>query len=893
MTRLPVRFALFALVVAAAMPAGAQTVSVVVRDTAAVIAAPAATFTTALRIVNGSAARIALVPRITVPAEWSVPMGTLPFALAAGETDSWIVGIRVPTRAPAGRYIIAISAADSAGRQVVRDSIAVQVSAQRGLELSLTNRPTYSVSGEMYRTMFLLQNRGNVAANVSLAVASSLGGRAALDSSRILLAAGETRPVTVRVSTLTKGVRAQDDVVELHATDNADTSVTALASARVTIVQEANAAEPLHRVASTLRLRAANASAGVSPFELMGAGALREGGTEQLSFVMRGSAGRHSQFGDQDEYRVQLRGNGYSARVGDALYHVSELTSSGQFGSGAGVDVEQGVFAAGAFAQRFRHQFDAPTEQGVYASAIGSTLFGAPKLTVSGVSRSGRFAGQVLGSNLKMTPMNGMAVELEVAGSTGPTGRGVAGTARVSGGEAVHYDVGTVTADDEFSGITRGSSHSYATVSGNATTDVRLSATVASHASSGVNFGMQAPQAFRTTTLMVEYSSKLSLQYASATRSSSYGDLHFGEAQRGLLARGEESFGRTRIWGAVGGGFATSSTADRRVYHELTLGAATTVGENSFSFYGETSDGMSITRGGGHLLTLGGDAQVKVGPMTRLSVSGFQSSMLEHGDRFSQLDGAVSQQLPTGSTVSLRVRLMGNTREAGTRQIAFLEYAMPLQMPVGRTHAAGRVRGRVVDQETGRGVAGTLVRLGPQAAITDENGNVAFAGLPAGEYRLTLAQQSAQTASVFTGKSTVVVDSTHRTPTMFSLAIERAGSVMGSVRQMAVARTGLESEADSLADTGPLNGIAITLIGVSDTLFVTTDAAGAFHLPEMASGNWLLKVTSDAPLGFRWEPAERAILVQPAATNKVVFRSVPRRRAVQVQSGEISSAKQK
>ena len=887
MTRLPVRFALFALVAAGATPSAAQTVSVTARDTAAVVAAPAATVTTALRITNGTADRVALVPRISLPAEWSAPMGTLPFALNAGESDSWIVGVRVPAKAPAGRYIIAVSAADSAGRVVARDSIAIVVSARRSLEISLTNRPTYSVSGEMYRATFVLQNRGNVAATVDVYAVSSLGGRVSLDASRVALAAGETRPVVVRVSTLTKGLQAQDDVLELHIADNADTSVTAIASARVTIVQEANSAEPLHRVASTLRLRAAGASAGVSPFELMGGGALRDGGSEQLSFVMRGSPGKLSQFGDQDEYRLELRGNGYAAKVGDALYQVSELTTSGQMGSGAGVKLEQGAFSAGAYAQRFRRQFDAPNEQAAFAAVTGAELFGAPKFTLSGVNRSGRFAGQVLGSALSMTPAAGAKVELELAGSTSPSGRGVATSARVSGGDAVHYDVGRQAADDKFAGVTRGAAHSYAAVSGRATSDIRLNATLASHTSSGINFGLAAPQSFRTATFGAEFNSRFSLQYGSATRTSDFGELHYGETQRGLLARGEESFGATRLWGAIGGGVATSGSNTRTGYHELTLGAATNIGENSFSAYGETSNGMVITRGGGRLLTIGGDARVKVGPMTHLSVTGFQSSELTSGERYSQLDGGVSQTLRTGSTVSLRVRLNGNSREAGAHQIAFLEYQMPLQMPVGRMHTSGRVRGRVVDQETGKGVAGTLVRLGPQAAITDENGNVAFAGLPAGEYRLTLAQQAAQTPSIFTGTPTVVVDSLHRTPTTFSLAVERAGSVQGSVRQMIVARTGIESAPDSLADGGPLSGISVALIGVRDTLYVTSDAAGLFNFSEVTSGTWLLRISSDAPLGARWETEETAVVVQPATTQKISLRSLPRRRAIRITNGEI------
>ena len=245
----------------------------------------------------------------------------------------------------------------------------------------------------------------------------------------------------------------------------ADTSISAVASSRVTIVQQANSSEPLHRVASQLRLRAADASAGVSPYELIGSGLLRDGGTEQLSFVMRGSAGKSSQFGDQDEYRVEVKGTHYTARVGDALYKVSSLTSSGQAGFGGGLDIREGPFSAGAFAQRFRFQPDGATERGAYVSARGDELFGAPQLTVSGLSRTGGYdAGNVLGTGATLTPMDGTTVELEVAGSNGALGCGSAHTARISGGDKVRYDFGHIDGDDQFAGVARGQQHDYFSV---------------------------------------------------------------------------------------------------------------------------------------------------------------------------------------------------------------------------------------------------------------------------------------------------------------------------------------------------------------------------------------------------------------------------------------------
>ena len=879
--------AFVALTMTGALSVGAQSIVVAARDSVTPAAEPGATVTTALRITNRGAASVTLSPRVAAPSEWPVPLGALPFELAAGETDSWIVSLRVPARSPAGKYVVALSATDGAGVVRVRDSIVVTVSAQRRLELSLTHRPTYAVSGETYSTGFLLSNRGNVATTVALGAVSVLGGRVVMDATEMKLAAGESQSLGVRVSTVMQGQESRDDVLELHATDLSDTSVTAIASARVTIVQKANASEPLHRVASQLRLRAADASAGVSPFELSGAGALRDGGSEQLSFVLRSSAGPASQFGDQDEYRIELRGTNYTARVGDGLYGNSFLTTSGQFGFGAGMELRQGALSGGAFAQRFRLQPNGPTERGVYMSARADDMFAAPRVGLTGVTRSGgAYEGKVLGTNTTLHPIGDAVVELEMAGSTGPLGRGVARTAHVMGGDRVRYDLSHIWANDNFAGTARGAQHDYATISTRPWAELQLTASTGAHRSSGAILGVQAPQFFRVSTLAMEYATRFSLQYSFLTRTSEVMSSQYGEYQRGVSARGEQSFGRTRIWGGAGVGTASGGLTAPHGYHELNLGASSQFDKAIVSLYGETSQGMAISRGADHLLTAGGDARLQIGEQTMITVNGFQTVVLSGTDRYVQLEAGVSRLLPTGSTVSLRVRIADNASITTAKQIAFLEYSMPLQMPVGRAHTAGRVRGRVIDQESGRGIAGALVRLGPQAAITDGEGRVAFAGLPAGEYRLSLAQQSSQAPTVFTGDPTVRVDSARTAPTTFALSIERAGSVTGTVRHMAVMRTGLEASPDSLADAGPLAGVAVALVGVRDTLFATTDVAGSFRFAEVTSGAWILKVITEAQAGTKWEPSEIDVDVKPGVKRAVSVRQVPRRRAVQMIPGD-------
>jgi len=154
-------------------------------------------------------------------------------------------------------------------------------------------------------------------------------------------------------------------------------------------------------------------------------------------------------------------------------------------------------------------------------------------------------------------------------------------------------------------------------------------------------------------------------------------------------------------------------------------------------------------------------------------------------------------------------------------------------------------------------------------------------------FRLSIAQQRTQTPTVFTGDATVTVDSARRVPTTFALAVQRAGVVEGSVRQMSVARTSLANAPDSLADAGPLNAITLALIGVRDTVYASTDANGSFRFGEVSLGSWVLKVVTEPGTGTRWEPAEIDVSVQPGATRTIAFRQVPRRRSVHMISGEV------
>ncbi|MEO8560636.1 MAG: hypothetical protein ABI601_01085 [bacterium] len=847
------------------------------------------TVTAALRLANLLDDTVLVTPHVAAPADWTVLLGGLPFRLAPREEDSWLVTVLIPTRAAAGRYVIPLSA-EAGGARVAEDSLVVQVGERRAIDLVLTDEPTYALSGAEWRASFRMRNTGNVATTIAFRATSALGRAPIIEPAAMTLAANESRVVRVRSSTALADRESHDDVLELFATDQADTSVNAVASTRVTIVQRAGRAESRHTVASTLRLRAVEPGVGVSPFEMTGAGKLREGGDEQVDFTLRGPAGPVSLFGDRDQYSLAIRAPTYEARVGDALYGSALLLTTGQIGAGAGVDVMHGSFGFGGYVNRARYQRDGATEQSAFVSTKRDGITDSPLLTVTALNRTGSYlAGRLLDASSTLHPVGDMRVSLELAGSQSANGTGLGHAVHASGGKRIAYDVSHIMGDATFAGVTRGNRHDYASVSTELSDDLQLSASASSHRSQGESRFPMLASGLRTAALELSYSSRFSLRYSSMTRSALQPDGRGDASQHSIGGRVGQAFGTTQVWGS--GDFGVSNddlTSAHRAYRSLAWGASTVAAGQSFSLFGESHEGAAVTLGANRFASYGGDVTLHLGHATTLSADAIQTRIPSlRAAEYGQIDARLARVLPNGSTATLRARGMSGLGAAmfGSR-IVFLEYAMPLRLPTDEIRSTGRVRGQVVNEETGRGVAGALVRLGPQAAITDERGRVAFAGVPAGEYRLSLSRQTPTRDIARAGDVTVRVDSGVTQASTFTVAVKRAGTIAGSVREMTVARTGIGAEADSLADGGALEGTMVALIGARDTLYRPTDAAGRFEFTDVVGGSWTLQIADPAPPLARWTPRSIPVTLAPGERAQVEFRRVPRKVDVRIINGD-------
>jgi hypothetical protein len=848
------------------------------------------TLTFAVHVTNRTSDSVAVQPRVTPPADWVALLGIIPFTLPAHASDSWLLSLRIPTRARAGRYTVAFSARDGAGRILLRDSIEVELQVKHGVTVTLTEHPSYAVSSTPYRVAVVVQNRGNVDATYALSGVSSLGGTVSIARS-ISLAPDETRTVRMDVASAIVGQQSLDDIAMVRAVDMADTTMTARASSQVTIVQRANASDPKHTVAATLRLRAAGPSTGVSPVELVAAGALRDGGSERVDVVLRSRVSNGYSLGDQEEYRVGLQGTNYRVQLGDAVFNSSPLTSAGQRGAGAGVDVGDSTFGASAYAQAFRFQPGLGREQGGALRVGAPNVIGSPLFGVSVVSRNGGLdAGDLLSTSARLHPADGMSLDFELAGSRSVAGTGSARTVRFSGGTLVHVSLGHLAADPTFAGYARGGTSDFASVSTAPWNKLQFSAS-GNRYRRALSDILAGPEELQQSSLLeMRYDGHYSLGYVDQTRSASFIVRSGLVTNRGVVARADGAFGLVRAYGSAELGRSHDGTIGTigTGYNQLSAGFSAPIGPHTISVYGQSSQGAALLRGADRVLSFGADLQAQLAAHTTFTLSGSQSRTIVPDGGYSLLDARVAQTLSNGATLGLRMRVGGVdfTDVTSRQRQAYLEYSVPLRLPTGPARSAGRVHGQVVEQGSGRGLPGALVRLGPQSAITDDEGRVAFAGLPAGAYRLTLAQQPASGTTVFNGDPNVRVEANNHAAVDFHVAVEAGGTIDGTVRRLLIARTGLETEADSLGDGGPLEGVTVSLSGVRDTLYRSSDAVGNFQFTDVPSGSWTLRILGDTPTQAEWTPDHVTVTIGSGERRTIGFRLSPKRRRVKIQSGD-------
>ena len=890
MNTTPRSFALASLVlalVAGANDARSQGSTVTVRSSRTEIGsvAPGGVFTAPFAIVNHTNDSIQISPVITLPTGWTTVNSAAPAAIAPNAMELWLVSVSAPPAAPAGTYVL--RAGIRAGSVTVVDSAVIAIAERRELDVRSVNAPSFVLSGESYDAHFVVRNRGNVPVRVSLRATSNHGKAPTLSATQINIAGGASSTVTATVAIAAGVTRSVQDVLEILAVDmNADT-VRAETSVETTIIPNGNVGPEFWTIPGQLSFRAAATGAGVSPFIASGTGRISETSDVSVDFSIHAATGVSSMFGEREEYRLGLKNTRGGVRLGDDSYGFSLLTSTGGQGTGAEVRGQSDNIVGGAYVQRNRWTPNAATEA---AAMIGTsaTRKTSASLVMLERGKSG-MASRVMAGTAQTTIMSSH-LELETAASDSQHVGGGAGIVRVYGDAPTFtYDIGGQRASNDFAGAQRASSDEHLTLSGQKVGAVMVSAMTSIHTMNPTAQSAGFGQRIATSMLTANFTNGVAVEFERFDRADRGTMSAIRGNQQSLRVRGQYALGRVDLSGDLQRGVvAQADSASTRGFTTLNASARVMVAKDQYvSMFTDVTDGRGLGAGGVGTLTAGGNTDLRLARATSLRMTGSVTAQRDNLAAWVGQGDVAVEQTVRQSIVALRARISqsGSPAIASTNALYF-EVRTPLHLPTSRLNLGGRARAQVVDAATGRGVAGALVRLGEQAAITDKSGAAYFKGLALGEYH-AVVDGGIAAGQLVSGGDQINVTSTNRSPVAFTMSIARGAHVAARLRRFEKNVNAAPNGVDSLTDVGAIGQAVVALISARDTMWQSSDDRGRIDFGSVAPGHYKVAVVAgDVPEFMAYEKKEIDVDVIAGEQREVELRLLPVSRPVEFVGSE-------
>ncbi len=889
------RVASIAAIVAVGLPLSVAGAQVSMRATTASLTVDEGMVVTAVfALTNAARDSVTLRTTLELPKGWVNVAGFAPHSLAGGATDTWIAGITVPASAAAGRYVV--RGGVSAGMRTASDSVVVIVGERRSLEVLPVETPRWAVMGSPYQAVFLVRNRGNVSSSLTFTGTTSRGARASATPPSATLAPGASTRVTIAVQSPARAERAMDDVIEIAVVDPRDTSATVMASTRTTLVPNGGSTHQFESVPATIALRSTSGTAGVAPAVLSGAGTIN-GTNTRVDFLLQAPTNERGPvgFGERDEYRLSVQSPHFGLRLGDHVYGWSMLTSTGSLGTGGELRGTLGGVEAGAYVQRPRWSPSTRSEEGA-SIGVGSDSIGhiaATGLLRQPLSGSAVRAGGLTG-NLRLSPF--LTLEADGAMSDSGAARGNAFHARIAGSSPrISYEAGTMRASAAFAGPLGGNITDGASISTKLSEALTFSANAHRNAWTARTVTERTSvQKMTTASGELSWKGATTLQYGWLSRKDADASLGNDGVQQGVrLTTSRKVLGAMITAGAERGIVSRTGSDSSGSYVQALLSMNAEAGAHgSFGITTTFNRGVTLTGATNGVLDFGVNATLKLpfglsfavaGSARRAELGVLDSS----GAWFSVMDASLGRTFSNGATLGIHARTLQSPYASDKRNSSamYLEYRAPLHVPVVRASQKGRVVGRVTNADDHTPVAGVLVRLGTEAAVTDNNGRVRFSGVDAALHRVSIEATGAAAGAMLTGD--VVVDTRGQSskPTEFSVQVARGAHVTASVRSFS--RTGtLGAAADTLVEAGALADVVVKLAGARDTLYQATDDQGRVDFGNVVPGSYVLTVrASDAPEGAKFENERLELTLAAGEQQAAKFRTIPRPRAVRILDG--------
>jgi hypothetical protein len=797
---------------------------------------------------------------------------------------SYMIGVAVPSRTAAGRYQIDLLVRSGNERAVAHAWI--DVPEQRELSLSILESPELVISGTELKGRFLLSNRGNSRASVRVRLRTARFHMA--DTSIVELAAGESLELPVRFQTSPTIRSAVESITAVSVETVGHPGVRATSSFRTMVAPaESYAPAPIHTIGSSIRLIGASSTVAGSGLEISGAGLLTDASSARVEYLARRINGAGAVFGDRDAYRIAVELPWLSVSAGDEVSRISPLTESGRYARGAKVEARSNGWTVGGFINRETGLITRRSESAAFLNRdFGEGIFfGATYL-----DRSGPSGGRLVSARGSLSSLPIGTVDAEIGHSVNGK-RAEAWAVNASGNfDRVGYSINRHKTDRDYPGSTRGSEMTGASVHIEAARGVRIRASA---------------NDFRTERRLPR-SPTGSSHHWNRLGGISFGRLlaveaiQTGRADPGLRAdpireeqlasaRISSRAGRVSLNGSAGFGTARSESRTRGVARYSAQASLAPRKNANVSVRVEYLRGGTLSvpdEKSEERLSLGAMVPTRFGSF---SVNGYASRhrLAKRNDDVN-IDASWETDLPNGHKVSIRARLHRNPFfESPEDNILRAEYTIPFRMPVGLSRTRARIAGTVVREESRAPVAGAIVQLGTQVAVTDARGRFAFSVDTEDPVLLNLGGSSA-TAGLLPLVSLPLTLQLRRGRTgNVEIMLTRASQIDGRIRVFAPP-PGFrpDDERQPVEETGEHRRVRIQASRGSEVRYILTGADGRFSFTDLRPGRWVLRIGgSELPPQSILKGDSVIVDTRRGETTTVTVDIVPRQRRIRIVSG--------
>lgn len=837
--------------------------------------------TMAFTVQNNSKDTTVAEPKVIVPAGWRVVMSPAATVIAPGERDIWLVSVKAPSNAAAGSYSVRLDATRGGpgARQMASDSVAMSIAERHEVMVRPVSSLSYVMGGESYVGVFIIQNLGNVPARFDLTARSTQGNAPSLVNQVVALAPGQVDTIKASVMIPSTVTSTTEEVLLLSAVNVAMDTVRADASMQATVIPSAKNGPSLWTVPTEIALRTATAGSGVSAFTAAGYGKLAQNSDVMVDFMLRGPTGKSSMFGEQETYHVGFRTQRSSLSLGDDSYGFSRLLTSGGRGTGAEVRSSMSGYVGGAYIQRDRTRSGGPTEMSAMLGTDEKRAVSASIVALNRSSSTGSAQAVTVGSNALI---GGANFGLEIAASDSQNVAAAAGRVRVTGDSKFFlYDLSAQRVSTGFASSQQGSTDLRAGLTGHSFGAMTLTANTTLHIGDPMatigGFGQQ----LSTTTFAAGWANGLGIEAEHFDRKDIGGFDPINGMMETMRVRARTVVGR--FDGSMNLHAGVTSQADSAVRAALGLGATVSARVDDgeyFSIFGDVANGGGLGESGSTTVSSGLNAQLRFSATTIRAMS-FISQSMQSGKWSAQSDVTIEQSLRR-STIALRGRLAA-TGDAPAVHAFFLEIKTPMGLPTSAVNTIGRARAEIVDVETGRGVAGALVRLGGQAAVTDAQGIATFRDLKPGTHR-ALIDGAAVAGRVVASGSEVSISATSKKPTEFRMNLSRGAQIMVRVRSFERTSATIANGGDTLTEVGAVGQVMVALITATDTVWQTSDERGRVDFGSVAPGRYAVAIPRyDAPKHMAFATTAFEVEIGAGQQRQLDFKLIPEIRAVEFQ----------